>query len=45
MRVRYFDFLESPPWSGNLKQNANSVILKILKSVYKDTLAQNLMLL
>ena len=44
MRVRdFFFFKESRSWSGDFQQNANKVDF-ILKSVYIETLDQNLTL-
>ena len=42
-RVRDFYFYERPSWSGDFKQNANKIDF-ILKSIYVETLAENLLL-
>ena len=43
IRIRDFYFKERPSWSGDFQQNANKIDF-ILKSVYIDTLAENLTL-
>ena len=43
IRVRDLYFKERPSWSGDFKQNTNKVDF-ILKSVYIETLAENLTL-
>ena len=43
IRVRDFYFKERPSWSSDFQQNANKVDF-ILKSVYIETLAENLTL-